>query len=270
MINLSISIRIDALHLFSSQPKRSVLKILILVQVSVVVTGFVSSIQFARNGCSNADMNSDSMNDQELNVTYDQHGTHMQGVEDVTGRPPYLTGVEHEVMDCKARIKIRAIKDKSTFELYDFVEEHNHGLIHKENLDLSFKRRKLNFSDQEYIAKCRLANVGPTKAHRLQVALKGGHHMVRGTNTYYKNFGRDVSTFIGNKDAQMFMGRMPERSKHMENFTFEYHTIDFEVRGVWNSNIPNAIHELVWNVYLKPFIFESRWKLLVALPPVRS
>ncbi|KAD3640978.1 hypothetical protein E3N88_30201 [Mikania micrantha] len=130
-----------------------------------------------------------------------------------------------KVTDCKARIKLRVIKESSKYELYDFVEKHNHGLINADNLDLSRKRRKLNFADQEYITKCRLANVGPNKAHRLQVALKGGHHMVRGTKTDFKNFGRDVYNYIGNRDAQMFVDRMSERSQHLTNHTFEFHTL---------------------------------------------
>ncbi|KAD4584221.1 hypothetical protein E3N88_21822 [Mikania micrantha] len=186
-----------------------------------------------------------------------------------------------KVTDCKARIKVRYIKDTSSFQLYEHIENHNHGLINSDNLNLSKKKRRLNFSDKEYIAKCRLANVGPSKAHRLQVALKGGHHMVRGIKTDFKNFGRDVSVFIKKGDAQMFVNRMTERSEQLINFTFKCHCIDYEVRGLFwaddvskknykvcgnvlkSSNIRSAIHKLVWNVYLDPSTFEERWKLLM-------
>jgi hypothetical protein len=135
-----------------------------------------------------------------------------------------------KVTDCKARIRLKAIKGTESFMLYDFVEAHNHGLVSKDNLDLTRKKRKLTFSDQEFIARCRLANIGPSRAHRLQVALKGGHHMVRGTKTDYKNFQRDINTFIGSRDAQMFVETLNQRSLNLVNYTFKYYAIDREVR----------------------------------------
>ncbi|KAD2805252.1 hypothetical protein E3N88_38629 [Mikania micrantha] len=154
-----------------------------------------------------------------------------------------------EVTDCKARIKVKYIKDTSSFQLYEHIENHNHGLINSDNLDLSKKKRRLNFSDKEYIAKCRLANVGPSKAHKLQVALKGGHHMVRGTKIDFKNFGRDVSMFINKGDAQMFVNRMTERSEQSINFTFNCHCIDYEVRGLfWADDVSKKNYKVFGDV----------------------
>jgi hypothetical protein len=154
-----------------------------------------------------------------------------------------------KVTDCKARIKCRSIKGTLGFEIYEFVEEHNHGLVSPENLDLTRKKRKLLFSDQEYIAKCRLANIGPSRAHKLQVALKGGHHMVRGTKTDYKNFSRDITQFIGNKDAQMFVEKMEERTEHLENFTFHYLACGRELRCLfWVDDVAKQNYRVFGDV----------------------
>ncbi|KAD3640385.1 hypothetical protein E3N88_29608 [Mikania micrantha] len=146
-------------------------------------------------------------------------------------RPVYLTGVEKEGI------------------LYEHIENHNHGLINSDNLDLSKKKRRLNFSDKEYIAKCRLANVGPSKAHRLQVALKGAHHIVRGTKTGFKNFGRDVSMFIKKGDAQMFVNRMTKRSEKLISFMFNCHCIDYEVRSIfWADDVSKKNYKVFGDV----------------------
>ncbi|PWA93031.1 FAR1 DNA binding domain-containing protein [Artemisia annua] len=76
--------------------------------------------------------------------------------------------------DCKARIGLRAIKGTNSFKLFDFVENHNHPLIDKNNMDLSRARRQLQFDDYVFIHRASLSNMGPTKAHRLRVALLGG------------------------------------------------------------------------------------------------
>ncbi|KAD3640403.1 hypothetical protein E3N88_29626 [Mikania micrantha] len=176
-----------------------------------------------------------------------------------------------KVTDCKARIKVRYIEDTSNFQLYEHIENHNHGLINSDNLDLSKKKRRLNFSDKEYIAKCCLANVGPSKAHRLQVALKGAHHIVRGifwaddvSKKNYKVFG-DVLAFDATYQTNMFNQRLLEHSTTTTTPQFRTtmniecnaneiytRTIFKEVQKeiyksttlcyIWNQNIVNGIH----------------------------
>nr|GFA83646.1 protein FAR1-related sequence 5-like [Tanacetum cinerariifolium] len=59
------------------------------------------------------------------------------------------------------------------------------------------KHGALRGSEERY---CSL-NTGPTRAHRLKVALVGGYDKVRGTSTDYCNFKRCVNSFIGDRDA---------------------------------------------------------------------
>lgn len=141
--------------------------------------------------------------------------------------------VNFKVTDCKAGIKVKAVNGSTSFELYDFVESHNHPLVAVENLDLTRKRRQLNFSDKDFIHRLSLAKVGPNVAHRMQSVLKGGQHMVRGTKTDFKNFSRDLRVFIGLRDAQMLVNMMEQRSKNLENFTFEYIVRGGELRSLF-------------------------------------
>ncbi|XP_022041060.1 protein FAR1-RELATED SEQUENCE 5-like [Helianthus annuus] len=154
-----------------------------------------------------------------------------------------------KVTDCKACMKFRRIKKSTDYEIYGFVEEHNHGFTSPENLDLSLKRRKLDFSTQEFIAKCRNANLGPTKSHKVHVAIKGGHHNVHGTVVDYKNCGRDIRDFIGDRDAQMIIDKFKARSENKVNYTFDTHIDDMELQLIfWCDGVSKIVYEAFGDV----------------------
>ncbi|XP_076908343.1 protein FAR1-RELATED SEQUENCE 5-like [Bidens hawaiensis] len=150
-------------------------------------------------------------------------GQNFDSLDDYTKSP--VRRSNFKVTNCRSRIKLSIEKGGTRFELYGLIENHNHGFVSSYNLDLTKKRKKLNFSEMEYIAKCRLANVGPTKAFRLQTILKGGHHMVRGTKTGFKNWARDIDQAIGLKDAEMVVANMKARATNLENFTFLHQVV---------------------------------------------
>lgn len=144
--------------------------------------------------------------------------------------------VNFKVTDCKALIKVRLIKGSSDYEIYGFEEVHNHGPLSSNHL--TKKRRKLDFATKEFISGCRLVCVGPTKAFKLHVALKGGHHNLKGTLTDYNNFGRDIREAIADGDAQMVVDKFNERSKNVHNFTFKYQVVGTELKSLfWADNV---------------------------------
>nr|GEU88565.1 protein FAR1-related sequence 5-like [Tanacetum cinerariifolium] len=103
------------------------------------------------------------------------------------------------------------------------------------NMELSRARSQLHFDDYIFIHRASLSNLGPTRAHRVKVALEGGYDKVRGTSTDYFNFRRAVNLFIEDMDAQMLEDRMCKRKKHVPEFSFEYHTLHSKelVRIFW-------------------------------------
>lgn len=144
--------------------------------------------------------------------------------------------VNFKVTDCKALIKVRLIKGSSDYEIYGFEEVHNHGPLSSNHL--TKKRRKLDFATKEFISGCRFVCVGPTKAFKLHVALKGGHHNLKGTLTDYNNFGRDIREAIADGDAQMVVDKFNERSKNVHNFTFKYRVVGTELTSLfWADNV---------------------------------
>ncbi|KAI3775812.1 hypothetical protein L1987_45566 [Smallanthus sonchifolius] len=143
-----------------------------------------------------------------------------------------------KVSDCGARIKLKAVPGTSSFIVYEFGETHNHGHVDKHNMDLTRKRRKLSFSDQQFIHKLSLNRIGPAVAHKLQSSLKGGHHNVHGTKIDYKNFSRDIRLFIGERDAQMIVDTLEARTVNLQNFFFEFTVISGELRSLfWADDV---------------------------------
>ncbi|XP_021996256.1 uncharacterized protein LOC110893458 [Helianthus annuus] len=88
----------------------------------------------------------------------------------------------YKVSDCKSKIKVKVFKGYPGLRLYEFVESHNHPLVSIENMDLTRKRRQLEFSDQDFTHRLSLAKVGPSIAFKMQTVLKGGQHNVRGVD----------------------------------------------------------------------------------------
>ncbi|XP_076903992.1 protein FAR1-RELATED SEQUENCE 5-like [Bidens hawaiensis] len=189
--------------------------------------------------------------------------------------------INYKVTDCQARVRLRAVKGTPSFELYEFVESHNHGLVANENKDLTRSRSQLDFSDHELIHRVSLVNIGATRAYRIQSALKGGHHMVRGTKIEYTNSSRNVRAFIGDKDAQMVINSMNERLRNLHNYSFVYTVVKGELQSLFwaddvakcnysvskerlrNGELCRSIHKLVWNVFIDPPTFERKWGLLM-------
>nr|GFB40174.1 hypothetical protein [Tanacetum cinerariifolium] len=56
-----------------------------------------------------------------------------------------------KVTNCPAKIGLKVIHGTECYKLFDFVENHNHPLMNKNNMDLSRAQRQLHFSDYIYI-----------------------------------------------------------------------------------------------------------------------
>ncbi|XP_024995898.1 protein FAR1-RELATED SEQUENCE 2-like [Cynara cardunculus var. scolymus] len=93
---------------------------------------------------------------------------------------------------CKAWIKIHLTKDRSSYEIYEFVEAHNHALF---NTDEVYEFQNiLNSSSYK---------VGAIRAHRIQTTLNGGFEHNQCSEIDFKNFKRDAVACVGEKDAKI-------------------------------------------------------------------
>ena len=155
----------------------------------------------------------------------------------------------YTVTNCKARIKLSAIFGTPKFHLYGFVETHNHCLVDTNNIEFTQQRRKISYSDYQFIHKLSLNNIGPSIAHKLQCSLKGGHHNVHGTKTDYKNTSRDIRLFIGDRYGQMIVDTLNSRATNLNNFFFEFTFVGTELRSLfWADDVSKCNYEAFGDV----------------------
>ncbi|XP_076894414.1 protein FAR1-RELATED SEQUENCE 5-like [Bidens hawaiensis] len=164
-----------------------------------------------------------------------------------------------KVTGCKVCIRLILPPSGQGFEIYHFVEAHNHGLVSDYNVDLTSGRRQLQFSDKEFIHGLQTMGFGPTIAHRVQSSLKGGQHLVTGSKNDFKNHVQNVRSVIGDADAQMVVDKLSHNMRHLDNF-FQYKAVD-GLKGELklNEEIRCRVNKLVWTVFIKPETFEARW-----------
>ncbi|XP_076910473.1 protein FAR1-RELATED SEQUENCE 5-like [Bidens hawaiensis] len=123
-----------------------------------------------------------------------------------------------KVTGCSACIKLKVPSNSVSFEIYDFIEAHNHGLVSDYNMDLTRGRRQLQFLDKEFIQNLQAIGFGPVVAHRVQSSLKGGQHLVMGSKTDFKNHARNVRYCVADADAQMIVDRFTHNMSHLKDF----------------------------------------------------
>ncbi|KAJ9543979.1 hypothetical protein OSB04_023686 [Centaurea solstitialis] len=139
---------------------------------------------------------------------------------------------------CKACIRIRFVEPRSTYEIYYFDDKHNHMLIDKNAMIMSRKRRQLCVTDQIFIHKAASAGVGASKAHKLHTSLNGGYDVTGCTVSDYKNFRRDMNSFVGAGDAEMVISMFEERCMDDPQFSFEFNCEKDQITGIfWADEI---------------------------------
>ncbi|KAD6795856.1 hypothetical protein E3N88_06752 [Mikania micrantha] len=160
-----------------------------------------------------------------------------------------------KVIDCKALIRLKAVKGSSSFLLYEFTENHNHELVSSDNMDLTRKGKHLNFDYINFVHTMSQHRVGPTVAHRFNTALKGGHQNMRGTRNVYRNISRDIRLFIRDRDVQLFLQRLKDRSDNLPNFEYEVLHDGRELKAIfWANDVSRtSLPDFWYNMIFVPF-----------------
>nr|GFA97284.1 protein FAR1-related sequence 5-like [Tanacetum cinerariifolium] len=167
-----------------------------------------------------------------------------------------------QAINCPVKLCLKKVNGTESYEVLGFVKNHNHSLMNLNNMNLSRARHQFHFDDYIFIHRASMSNLGPTRAHRLKAAHVGGYDKVRGTSMDYCNFKRCVNSFIGDRDAQMFVDKMCKRKLHVPEFCFEYYTLlskelppfavtdqDGALRNAVVKMFPDSHHRLcMWHI----------------------
>ncbi|XP_035843756.1 protein FAR1-RELATED SEQUENCE 5-like [Helianthus annuus] len=167
--------------------------------------------------------------------------------------------------DCKASILVSISNDSYT--VLSFNDIHNHELVESYNRDLSKISRKLSFSTKQFIHNMSLNRIGPMRAYRCLVALKGGHHNVNGTPVDFKNFSHQLRIFIGERDAQVFLERLRERFDNLPNFYFDYTVSNGKLSSVfWADEISKLNYKAFGDVLAFDATYSTNRYKMVFVP----
>ncbi|XP_024964557.1 protein FAR1-RELATED SEQUENCE 5-like, partial [Cynara cardunculus var. scolymus] len=112
---------------------------------------------------------------------------------------------------CNACIKIHLTKDRACYEIYEFVEAHNHALFNINDRRFSRKNRQMKYTYFKTVLNSSSYKVGARRAHRIQTALNGGFEHTRISEIDFKNFKRDAVACVANKDATMLINKPSNR-----------------------------------------------------------
>ncbi|KAJ9539438.1 hypothetical protein OSB04_032171 [Centaurea solstitialis] len=134
---------------------------------------------------------------------------------------------------CQACMKIHFVKERGRYEIYKFIEKHNHELFIPEEMIFSRARRQLQYADHRVVMHGSSSKIGITKAHWMRNALKGGTEFSSCTARDYLNFKRDMMKHVGNKDAQMLVNKLENRRKVCPEYFVEYKRKDNELISIF-------------------------------------
>ncbi|KAJ0779552.1 putative MULE transposase domain, FHY3/FAR1 family [Helianthus annuus] len=109
--------------------------------------------------------------------------------------------------------------------------------------------------------------IGPMRAYRCLVALKGGHHNVNRTPVDFKNFSHQLRIFIGERDAQVFLGRLRERFDNLPNFYFDYTVSNGKLSSVfWADEISKLNYKAFGDVLAFDATYNTNMYKMVFVP----
>ncbi|XP_074290430.1 protein FAR1-RELATED SEQUENCE 5-like [Silene latifolia] len=107
-------------------------------------------------------------------------------------------------IDCRALVQFK-YQENGTYIVTRFDEAHNHPLASPESTIFLKGNRK-----------------GGVKAYRGCKELYGGYDNIGGTEVDFKNFVRDIKTYIGNFDVQMFVENLIGKKDTCNSFYFDF------------------------------------------------
>ncbi|XP_024989264.1 protein FAR1-RELATED SEQUENCE 5-like [Cynara cardunculus var. scolymus] len=134
---------------------------------------------------------------------------------------------------CKACLKVHYVKESGRYEVYHFIEAHNHMLCRSDEKLFTRSRRQLDYKDRKNVYHASSSKVGITQSRRMQLAINRGLVSSGGTTRDHMNFRRDITLFIGNKDAQMLINKMNKRREHCPEYFFEYECDEKELIAIF-------------------------------------
>ncbi|KAJ9565886.1 LOW QUALITY PROTEIN: hypothetical protein OSB04_001852 [Centaurea solstitialis] len=214
-----------------------------------------------------------TFNDKSVRIKYlvcHKHGVPNKRSVDsinVSEKQKVLRNTNFKVTGSEAQVRFCRVDGTSLYKLYYFHPNHNHPLYDENDKMLSRNRRQLKFSDKRLIYRAGNVNIGESKAHQIQVCLKGGYEEVGSSRMDYKNFKRDFDSFVGDGDVQMVINLFNERVVNGTNFAFEYKVSNGKLEGLfWADELSRFNYKEFGHVISFDATYRSNKHCMVFVP----
>ncbi|XP_074305849.1 protein FAR1-RELATED SEQUENCE 5-like [Silene latifolia] len=124
-------------------------------------------------------------------------------------------------IDCRALVQFK-YQENGTYIVTRFDEAHNHPLATPESTIFLKGNRKMTEVQKQFVTKVKVLKLGGVKAYRGWKELCGVNDNIGATEVDFKNFVRDIKTYISNFDAQMFVENLIGRKDTCSSFYFDF------------------------------------------------
>ncbi|XP_074299338.1 protein FAR1-RELATED SEQUENCE 5-like [Silene latifolia] len=124
-------------------------------------------------------------------------------------------------IDCRALVQLK-YQENGTYIVTRFDEAHNHPLALPESTIFLKGNREMTEVQKQFVTKVKVLKLGGVKAYRGWKELCGGYDNIGATEVDFKNFAKDIKTYIGNFDAQMFVENLIGKKDTCSSFYFDF------------------------------------------------
>ena len=125
--------------------------------------------------------------------------------------------------ECLAKLNLRYYSDGKSrgYEVYQFVEYHNHLMVADEHRHFMMANRNLDPIHRRFMEDCGRCNIGPTLTFKLLKEIMGGPENVGCDIIDIRNGYRDIMSNIDGSDAQMIFDYMRSQKESSDAFYYE-------------------------------------------------
>ncbi|XP_074380435.1 protein FAR1-RELATED SEQUENCE 5-like [Apium graveolens] len=122
---------------------------------------------------------------------------------------------------CKAKMILKYMGNNKYF-IKTFDGLHNHPLASETRRQFLKANREMNISLRTICFDASKVNIGASKSFYFAKEMAGGYGNVGVNLRDFKNFSRDIKSFVGERDGQMIIDKFKVIQETLESFYFAY------------------------------------------------
>ncbi|XP_063941511.1 protein FAR1-RELATED SEQUENCE 5-like [Daucus carota subsp. sativus] len=122
---------------------------------------------------------------------------------------------------CKARLVMKYMFPNKYFVM-SLIDVHNHPLASETGWQFLRASREMTVGLRNVVYDAAKANIGCSKTYTLVKEMVGGYSNVGATLCDFRNFNRDLKSYVGDKDGQMIIDKFKVISETSEGFYYAY------------------------------------------------